>query len=155
MGSSTVIPCESAALFTLLLTLWLMAGLPTLPSTPASPQGAIQQFVGSSSVASRPSDGLKTWQRTVLADMGLLHTQQEHQQQQKQQQQEGVVQRQEGEPVREGDQAAAAVVVSIGGDPPVRGPLLAACRVMLAEVRGDGPGGSVLKKIGMEVFRHL
>jgi hypothetical protein len=37
--------------------------------------------------------------------------------------------------------ATARVVVSIGGHPPVSGPLLAACRVMLSEVRGPGPGG--------------
>lgn len=97
----------------------------------------MQQFVGASSPTARPSDGLKTWQRTVLAEMGLIELQQQRQGQQRQGQ--GQQQGEEGQE-REGQEPEQPQrpVVAIGGDPPVQGPLLAACRVMLSEVCAGG-----------------
>ncbi|KAI8470198.1 MAG: hypothetical protein J3K34DRAFT_521551 [Monoraphidium minutum] len=116
--------------------------------------GAVQQFVGVTSVTPRPSDGLKTWQRTKLSEMGLLAPDQQQGQQQQQQQQGQQQGRRRhkagatgggqdsssdgGGASGSGEQGGAAawpVVVSIGGDPPVQGPLLAAVRVMLSEDR--------------------
>ncbi len=118
----------------------------------------MQQFVGVTGATAKASDGLKTWQRTVLAQMGLLATG------------DGNTNNTSSSTSSDGDTTTtssssgsltaddddstnsaatsskplaasdlgsqpARVMVSIGGDPPVRGPLLAACRVMLSEVR--------------------
>jgi len=111
-------------------------------------QGAVQQFVGATSATDRPSNGLKTWQRTVLSDLGLLGGFSDKTSGSNSGSRGGS----SGEPLKAepdlaadiaaadtaADTAAAApaVVVSIGGEPPVKGPLLAALRVMLSEVRG-------------------
>jgi hypothetical protein len=146
--------------------------LSPLPHRPchSDHQGAVQQFVGASGPTARPSDGLKTWQRTVLADMGLLgsgggggssssgaasessssgteasssSTSGGGAQTQGAKESARAAEAEGPTPDRPAAAAAAAaaagataapVVVSIGGDPPVSGPLLAACRVMLSEV---------------------
>lgn len=97
-------------------------------------QAAILQFIGGELPPSgRATDGLRQWQRTALTQLGLIqapaaatsgvtgtdgaaavdNVQQQQAQQQPQQ----------------------LVDVSIGGQPPVSGALLAAVRVVLAQVR--------------------
>ena len=113
--------------------------------------GAVQQFLGLGPGATpRPSDGLKTWQRTLLTEMGLL---------QQAPNGGGGAGRGAGSSGGKGDGAAVAAAaaaaaeaeqqqaagdaapppgpatVPIGGDPPVSPPLLAALRLMLSEDR--------------------
>ena len=112
----------------------------------------MQQFLGLAPAAGgRPTDGLKTWQRTALGEMGLLAAPP----QRRPRAGDGLVDgggggggggaAAAGVAAAEGEGAAGgeegeAPVVAIGGTPPVSGPLLAALRVMLSEVGPRGGG---------------
>ncbi|KAF8073245.1 CAND7 [Scenedesmus sp. PABB004] len=84
---------------------------------------AITQFVGGSAPPSgRAIDGLKTWQRTALAELGLL-----------------------GGGASSSSEPAAPSPFRIGGEPPVSPELLAAVRVLLASERGAVKGQSLAR----------